>query len=86
MQNSACLSAIQNMIYACVPDPPVHKSGVMHRCIAVKQAHVGVASFSPMMPQTIRARLNRRAGLAGSPNRMMPRIAVPTAPTPTQIA
>jgi hypothetical protein len=46
----------------------------------------GVASLSPMMPATMRPRLARRPALADSPNRMMPRMAVPTAPTPTHTA
>ena len=46
--------------------------------------YAGVASFRPMMPATIRSTLPRRARSAGSPNSAMPRITVPTAPTPTQ--
>ena len=44
----------------------------------------GVASFRPTMPAMIKATLTSRAALAGSPSKMMPRITVPTAPTPTQ--
>src|SRR5690606_18662203 len=44
------------------------------------------ASLRPMMPATISARLSTRPRFAGSPNSTMPRIAVPTAPTPTQTA
>ena len=48
--------------------------------------HCGEASFSPMMPSTIRPRLSSRPGLAGSPSNTMPRMAVPIAPTPTHTA
>jgi ribonuclease T len=44
------------------------------------------ASFRPMMPATISARLTIRPAFAGSPSSTTPRIAVPTAPTPTHTA
>jgi len=43
-------------------------------------------NFSPAMPATIRPIEARRAAVAGSPNRYMPRIAVPTVPMPVQTA
>src|SRR5574338_305510 len=46
----------------------------------------GDDSLRPTMPATISARLAMRPAVAGSPSSTMPRIAVPTAPTPTQTA
>lgn len=43
-------------------------------------------SFSPTMPATISPMLARRNAAAGSPNRMIPSAAVPTAPMPVQTA
>lgn len=47
---------------------------------------VGVNSFSPRMPETIRARQTSRPAVAGSLNSRMPTTAVPTAPTPVHTA
>lgn len=46
----------------------------------------GVASLSPTMPAMMNPTLTSRSALAGSANSTMPRITVPTAPTPTQTA
>ncbi|MBO9560948.1 MAG: glucans biosynthesis glucosyltransferase MdoH [Caulobacter sp.] len=46
----------------------------------------GVNSFSPKMPETIRARQTSRPAVAGSLNSRMPTTAVPTAPTPVHTA
>lgn len=43
-------------------------------------------SFSPIMPATIRPMHRNRGAVAGSLKRIMPKAAVPTAPTPVQIA
>lgn len=43
-------------------------------------------SLRPTIPATMRPRLTKRPGFAGSPNSTMPRMAVPTAPTPTHTA
>lgn len=43
-------------------------------------------SFRPITPATINNRQTTRAAVTGSPNRTMPRIAVPTAPMPVQTA
>jgi|GEM_PF-6179277 len=43
-------------------------------------------SLRPTIPATISARLKSRKGFADSPSNIMPRTAVPTAPTPTHIA
>ncbi len=48
--------------------------------------HAGVASLRPITPATINPRLTRRPVLVESPSSTMPRMAVPTAPIPTQIA
>lgn len=53
-------------------------------CICTR--HAGVASLRPTMPATIRPRLRMRPVLAGSLKSTMPRMAVPTAPTPTHTA
>ena len=45
-----------------------------------------VTSFSPTMPATISPTQPSRSAVAGSANRMMPRITVPTAPMPVQTA
>ena len=45
-----------------------------------------VTSFSPTIPATISPMLARRNAVAGSPNRTMPSVAVPTAPMPVQTA
>ena len=44
----------------------------------------GVATFNPMIPAITRPMLASRSAFAGSLKRTMPRITVPTAPTPTQ--
>lgn len=43
-------------------------------------------NFRPITPATINNRQTTRAAVTGSPNRTMPRIAVPTAPMPVQTA
>src|SRR5690606_20087 len=48
--------------------------------------HAGETSFRPIMPATMSPMQPRRASVAGSLKRMMPSMAVPTAPIPVQIA
>ena len=50
------------------------------------EAPYQLASFRPTIPATISPMLARRAVVAGSWNNTIPRITVPTAPTPTQTA
>ena len=45
-----------------------------------------VLILSPMSPQMISATLANRNNAMDSPNRMIPAITVPTAPTPVQMA
>src|SRR5690606_28117660 len=52
----------------------------------VCSAQAGVESLSPMIPATNSAMLSNRGREALSPRRAIPRIAVPTAPMPTQTA
>ncbi len=43
-------------------------------------------TFRPIRPVTISATLSKRTSAMDSPNRMIPAITVPTAPTPVQMA
>ena len=47
---------------------------------------VQVLIFRPISPQMISATLANRNNAMDSPNRMIPAITVPTAPTPVQMA
>ena len=47
-------------------------------------SYAGVSSFKPKMPATIKPMHSRRNAPDGSPSRIMPAIAVPTVPMPTQ--
>ncbi|MGY3110291.1 hypothetical protein ACVWW7_006918 [Bradyrhizobium sp. LM6.9] len=66
-----------------------HDAGLRHRrradLVGSTDLHQ-VTSFSPTIPATISPMLARRNAVAGSPNRMMPSVAVPTAPMPVQTA
>lgn len=63
------------------------RPGVNERAAACRlENQLGVASLSPTTPATISPRLNKRPGVAGSPNNTMPSTAVPTAPMPTHTA
>ena len=55
-----------------------------HRFGSCRRAQV--LTLSPINPATINATLARRTSAIDSPNKMIPAITVPTAPTPVQIA
>ena len=61
-------------------------AGPQLRQVRLTRPQAGVASFNPTIPATISAIEARRIGSINSPNRMMPRMAVPTAPMPVQTA
>ena len=54
--------------------------------LALMNYQAGVAGFRPILPARLSARLINRPAFAGSPNKTIPSIAVPTEPTPTKAA
>ena len=90
---SASVTTIETRLAGWPPRPPAGATSLHRRSAAAKPRaarppadQCGETSLRPTMPATIRPTQARRGMLSASPNRVMPRAAVPSVPMPVQIA